>query len=103
MPLVLDTPATVNATIDRIELTSVTFDIEAQQLHIAYDEGFDNAGTFEPLRKDVILTIPPSEIPTFLNVWNSATGPNKFAEMRIAVLRAIAALGGRAGTVSGEV
>jgi hypothetical protein len=102
MPLILNSQTVVNETIDRIELSSVTFDIEARVVHIAYDEGFDNAGTFEPLRKDVILTIPTDMVPTFLNVWQSATGPNKFAEMRKACLQAIDSLANRPGSVTGE-
>lgn len=104
MPLTLTTPANVNQTINKIELTSITFDIEAKQVHIAYNEGFDNAGTFEAVFRDKLLTIPTAEIQTFLTVWTNSTGPNKYAELRIACLKAIANLSSnRAGTVSGEV
>lgn len=99
MPLTLDTPTAINETIDLIELRSFTFDVEAQLIYIAYDEGYDDAGTFVPVFRDKVLTIPQDENVTFMTVWNNQNTGSKYRQLREAILKALANLANRPGTV----
>ena len=57
MPLTLDNAETVNQVIDALEINSFSVDLDRLELHIVYDKGHMDNGTFVPDIKDLLLTI----------------------------------------------
>ena len=57
MPLTLDSAETVNQVVDTLEINSFSVDLDRLELHIVYDKGHMEDGSFVPDIKDLLLTI----------------------------------------------
>ena len=57
MPLNLDSAETISQVIDTLEINSFSVDLDRLELHIVYDKGHMENGSFVPDVKDLLLTI----------------------------------------------
>ena len=97
MPLTLDTPQSVSATITNVEITSFAVDLEGQTMHVAYDMK-DDAGN---IIREGILTIPPSEFVTAVGEAEAAYASTNsvYGAIKAALYQRIMAQEGLTGTI----
>ena len=60
-PMTLDTPETVAKAMDTLEINSFAIDLERLEVIVSYDMGYIDQGSFTPVLKDRLLTVPTAE------------------------------------------
>lgn len=100
MPLSLDSAQVISETIDTLEINSFAVDIEASEIHIAYDEGIIVDGAFKPIVRDKMLSVAGQEFINAITAFETAAGVSKYSDLKNALYAQLIAVTGLTGTVS---
>ena len=100
MPLTLDSNEIVSETIDTLEINSFAVDVEAQQIHIAYDKGTMDGGVFTPIIRDLMLTISGQQFEDSITAFETSNNGSKYADLKNALYDQLILATGLSGTVS---
>ena len=98
MPLNLDSPQTVSATITSVEITSFAVDLEGNTMHVAYDLKDSNGA----IVREGILTIPPSEFAAAVGEAEAeyANMNSVYGSIKVSLYKRIMAAEGLTGTIA---
>lgn len=99
MPLTLDSNEVVSETINTLEINSFAVDVEASQIHVAYDKGVMIDGTFNPKIRDLMLTISGQAFVDAITAFESKAEVSKYADLKAALYDQLVAHTGLTGTV----
>lgn len=99
MPLTLDTAEAVNETIDTLEINSFAVDIDASQIHVAYDKGVMDGENFIPKIRDLMLTISGQQFIDSITAFEAGAAATKYDDLKIALYDQLIAATGLTGTV----
>ena len=99
MPFTLTTPVSQSITINAYEINSFSVDIDAQTIHIAYDEGTLSNGVFTPVTQDKMLSVSGQSFIDAITAFETAAGPSKYADLKTALYAQLVAANGLVGTV----
>lgn len=100
MPLTLTIPTAVNQMIDTLEINSFAVDIEAHQIHIAWDEGYIDNAVFVPVTRDKMITISGSDFAAALAEADAANTGSVYGDLKTALYSRLMIVTGVTGTVS---
>lgn len=100
MPMTLTTPQVINQTIDTLEINSFAVDIEAQHIHIAWDEGYIDASVFVPVMRDKMITLSGADFLSALAAADAANTGSVYGDLKTALYSRLMAVTGLTGTVS---